>query len=1022
MPNQPKSVARRSRIVRLRLLALLILAGVFAAGMLFVSYQLEDVRGRVAEMLSERAGGRLELGALEIAGLRGVRVQDFEASLAPSGGPGIHIACPEILFQVDLMGLLYGAATIDLIRVDGAVITIDPPEAGAWTSGEASPPEMNAPTQSAGGGVDALFSAIDKALPTFPFRIRGEDCELHIHDITPGNDVAVTAMQLDAYRLADASDVTVSLDALMNGREDKPLHAHVRYGSAEDFDVRLSHGLISADDINVYLPAEQQFVPSGSISPTLRVSGFPGKSIFVAVDASYHGLTIRNQPEFLPPLDGRLMALAEYDARAQALEINRASVDSQAFSGALEGKVLLSGAEPEFDLVLRAARLPVRDVLNDVLAKQQADWGLGDVQLQEPFDVSVALRGTSSAPEFVVSAAIDGGHLELAPAQVAGLTASVDFGRIEAHWKGEGMPTGSLQITGGQVVHKPAGIRLDAITASARIEGNVIVLEPFSANFTGSPMVGSARYEMTTGKTDFALSGTFANIDDTPASRGLKDFYLAGSAGFRVSGSMSDGSISADVSVDATQTQIEFEWWLKKAKGIGAVLHGVHIDFTPKKRLQITGGVTLDATELSAAVDFSWRGGKLELDKIRAKTPRLDTGTADRCLFVPYRMSGGGASDATFEWDAIPEFDPGNKFTITGNLDNAIVLARGVETPIQVKNARIVVSTETAAESTGYVEIDAEQASVPSLSEKWLLPLEPEDLVHEEPVKPRAWTYKFRAAQIEFPPWKGTAFEGDATDTEGAFHMHRFAAEVDGGSLSGDYLLEKKDNIGHLKAQWDQVPAVYLLRHLELPEVVVGNATGHVDYAMDQDDPATLKGTGSFQIDNGKFSADFLISQLSETLQSDSTALPPSLNFSVLRSDLIFTGDRVDTPGLYLESEGLKVHGEGGFVTNGDIDYDIKVALSPSTADKIDILHNYFNIEGHKISQAELELGFHVSGPMFRPTSSVEGLPPVGVTLVSGAFEMTGEALKVIDLPRKLLVDMFKIGGGIAGARRQQAE
>jgi hypothetical protein len=82
---------------------------------------------------------------------------------------------------------------------------------------------------------------------------------------------------------------------------------------------------------------------------------------------------------------------------------------------------------------------------------------------------------------------------------------------------------------------------------------------------------------------------------------------------------------------------------------------------------------------------------------------------------------------------------------------------------------------------------------------------------------------------------------------------------------------------------------------------------------------------------------------------------------------------------------------------------------------QIPILRASFNVEGHRLTQNQIELVFHVKGPAFNPSSRVKGLPPVGVTLVSGAAELTSEAFKVIDIPRQILMDLFRIGGGIVG-------
>ena len=149
------------------------------------------------------------------------------------------------------------------------------------------------------------------------------------------------------------------------------------------------------------------------------------------------------------------------------------------------------------------------------------------------------------------------------------------------------------------------------------------------------------------------------------------------------------------------------------------------------------------------------------------------------------------------------------------------------------------------------------------------------------------------------------------------------------------------------------------------------------------------------------------------------SSLPPSLNFSRLNAQLSFNGDTVRTPTLLLESQGITIRGKGQFIKDGDMDYELQVAISPDVAQKIPLLRDSFNVGGHKLTQNDIELTFHVNGPTFNPSSAVAELPPVGVTLVSGAVEVTSDAIKVIDIPRQILVDLFKIGGGIVGVGKQ---
>jgi len=56
--------------------------------------------------------------------------------------------------------------------------------------------------------------------------------------------------------------------------------------------------------------------------------------------------------------------------------------------------------------------------------------------------------------------------------------------------------------------------------------------------------------------------------------------------------------------------------------------------------------------------------------------------------------------------------------------------------------------------------------------------------------------------------------------------------------------------------------------------------------------------------------------------------------------------------------------------------------------------------------------------PAFNPKGEVSGMPPLGITLVSSALEATSDAIRVIDIPRKILADLFRIGGGLVGVTR----
>lgn len=249
--------------------------------------------------------------------------------------------------------------------------------------------------------------------------------------------------------------------------------------------------------------------------------------------------------------------------------------------------------------------------------------------------------------------------------------------------------------------------------------------------------------------------------------------------------------------------------------------------------------------------------------------------------------------------------------------------------------------------------------------------------------------------------------------------MTQFAASLDGGgTIEGSYRNVRADNLYELDTRWKDISSTYLIEHLKYSNVLTGISSGHVSYSMDRDDPSTLKGEGAFDVRNGQFSADFLLAQFEEQFENDMAALPPSLRFRRLSADVGLAGDRVRTPRLELDSEGLSIKGAGHFVRDGDMDYNLSVSISPDTAEKIPVLKDGFNIQGLRLAQQNIDLAFHVTGPTFGPQGELAELPPVGVTLVSGALELTSEAFRVIDAPRRILVDLLRTGTGVVAATK----
>jgi hypothetical protein len=789
----------------------------------------------------------------------------------------------------------------------------------------------------------------------------------------------------------------------------------------EDFDLRIQHEGIESEALSALYGDSP--LKSGVFSPKLRLSGYPQRSLVASLEAEFAGITFAGQPSLIVPATGSLRMLANYDAGLRQLDVTAAQVRSNQISGSLDGTVDFSGTSPQLDLRLQADQLPFTALLDYALNTVQSDAGEVSFDVSSDYSLELGLRGTLESPSFTASTSVREGMFHFSPAGSGLPEAHLNVGGIDVTWDSETLlPTGSLRITGGFLKNVVSGLDAQDVTGSITLSEDSITLSPLSASFTGNPIVGQARYDLVSETFSFELDGTVANVEQLELVQDIQDLYLAGSVGMRANGKYRAGGLTMDMSLDATQAAVGFEWWFRKPVGVGTTVTSLNLDYAQNRSITFSGSVSVGTTPIAATVEVVRRGGAWKLESIRAKGTDIDAATANKCLNVPYTLESGHASEVNFTWERAGDVPEGKIISVQAAVDSAEVIPDTGSYPIKVRDLSLdLVADDSRPDLTGRATIEAGEVDMPPFGALWFTALRPSDpeLLALYPEKPRDWTFTVNASRADVPPWQGRNLSVTAKDTPGQLVLEQFEAEVDDGMISGSYRSQKADHLSALDATWTDVPAKYLIEHLDFPDILSGTATGRIAYQVDEDDPNTLQGEGSFDIRDGRFSPDFVFQQLTQTLEGDMNVLPPSLDFSSFSSGVRLEGDRVTTNGLTLAGQGLTITADGSFFIDGDMDYRIKVSIAPDTAQEIPLIRDYFNIQGHKISQNTIDLEFQVSGPTFKPRGQVAGLPPVGVTLVSGAFEMTSEAVKIIDLPRQLLIDLFKIGGGIVGSQKQ---
>ncbi len=990
------------RRTRAALLVLLLLPVVAAAGLLFIKYKLESFRDTVAKQAEERLGLRFGAKAVEVNGLRGLRVEGFDALFTTPLGPRLRVQAPETFIDIDLIDLFYGQMTVKRVLVEGASFTL---------SREAGQPWFNAPR---GGGL----------MPkTLSFRVTGRHCTLRIAGSQEETALELRELAFDVSRLPQSPDTVGRIHGLLGKGRGRPVQSTFRYGALEDFDLRVSGAGLVAADVNALLPAGARLAEESTMAPAIRLSGYPDHTLVISVHAPFTNLALADS-SLLPPLTGTLSTLASYQLDTHEVKLTSARLESAQMSGDVSGTLSVAQPPGVLDLRLSVEQFPLKEMARQAVQAALGQYGEVDFEIDDPYTIALALRGTLDTPTLSVKAKMEQGSVTFKPIDQRYPAADLRVGMVALSWDSTlRQPVGTLNITGGTLRHGALGLAADDITGTLVLRPGKAILDPLTATVAGNEMAGDVTYDFSTKTAAFGLTGVLADVERLNFMDKLGKGGVKGAVHLSCKGTAAPDQVVVQATVDLTQAEVEYDWFFLKPKGMGASVRDLHIDLKAKQSLTVAGILSAATSTVAFDAALAYRDGTWKPQTVTARSDAVNVLTTGECLRLPYRLSGENATEGTFAWRPSPTGKPGKGEITTSVFFPRISLEPGNNlAPIVCNDARLTAQFDNGPDpGTVSLRVEAREARVPALSSPWLPPFRPEDkeLDARFPRRPMVTRYELRADRISLPPWRGTNFEGTGFFSKEQNVIRHFAADIEGGGrLEGSYGVKRAENIGTLDVSWTEIPAIYLLRHMKFPELLTGTMTGEVHYSMDRDDPGTLEGGGRFDIRKGQFSADFVVQLLASQLDADLSALPPSLAFEQLRADVAFDGDKITTSDILLESEGIEISGGGYFILDGDMDYMIDVSISPKTAARIPVLAANLNISGHKATQTDIKLAFHITGPTFSPSGRVAGLPPVGVTLVNGAFTVGGEVVKIIDTPRQILIDLFKIIGGAVGVAK----
>lgn len=962
----------------------------------------------IQQALESRTGGRVEAEAVSVTGFRGFRVRDFSASTTSPTGTSVQVRVPELLIFLNFVDLFYGDIAIEpmlaveRVQADNAVVQIRLGEDGPRTDTTKEPRD------------------IDAILAKLPARTAGRNCRLEIEELAQGQGLIVSGLGFSVSRGRETGRLNAQVAGHLMEDADRRFEAALEYVSREDFRAELDVTALASSDLNRYLPPERRYVESGLVHPSVRLACSRGKAYDLFFEAPFENLVVRGQHEFLEPVSGSFSARASFSEPEGLVSLRSATIESDVVRAGLSGSVDLEGDTPRFDLELQAARLPIDKIVEHFSSEYVDEHGRLEFLLAEPYKITVEATGTPGDYRLTASSGPNTADLSFHPKQDRYPTVNLQLGRIDASWDSASKePKVSLQILGGRVAHAETGLTASDVSGSAQLNGTEVRIPFLNVNVGGDPIRAALTYDFETRSGSASASGTLSGLEDTVLHDSIRKTVLAGSAWASIKATIEENSFTVDADVDATQTAAEYDWWLDKPAGIG-VKGKVHLEVTPKKRLELTADAVLVDSTISVNVLSTHDGERWKLQSTEAHSERLDVVTAGKCLRIPYVITGGTATEGWHKWTRTSQDDQHWTIAMGCAIDNAAFLPydpslpEQSEHPFKVKDA--VVSSEMikGESKKGAVTVSVGEGETPPFDKPWFLPLLDAELAEKYPPTGRVWTYNITADKLAVPPWSGVDFSGTGYGDLEKAGLSRYEAVIDGGHMLGSYDYDRTDNVYKATNEWRDVPASYFIKHLDFPDVLGGKTTGNATWTQDIDDPRTLDGSGAFEVRNGQFNADYMIAQLEQIGGQDAT-LPPILRFESLGSKITFRQDRVETSDLRLKSDHIELSGKGWFVTEGDMDYDVRIRISPELAGEIPTLRESVTVEGYRIAQQDIELVFNITGPTLKPRSELTQAPPVSVTLVAGGLEMTSTALKVIDTPRKILIDLLKIGSGIVG-------
>lgn len=1014
MNNSDQTPPKRRRSVLKLILFILLLLTVVAivGGILVLRKNLDYVRELALNAIRQRTDVDINFVELQNEGLRTLTLKGLQIRAPLPEGGKVLLDADTVDVHLSLWGIVQRQVNVGNLIIEQAYLRLEGIGAPKPISNESGTSPNKTPLSWLQG------------LPRI--NVRGEKCAADIHFRNKETPLLLRDLTFSLLSHPGAALILGEVQGKISyGSSPLNILANGTFSQPMGFDVHIETSEFSPALLESFIRLPRGI--TGTASLILNAWGNPGKRIAATVDLNVKDFSYSALP-ISEAVSGTVSSFLHWQADKNRLDVLKCDVLSPLAEAQTSCCIDFNDDIPTLVLHTNITKIALDNILDQALPESIAKLGTLKTSFPQSLEINLSATGNLTAPKISSQIIIPSVQLSFQPHDKQLPEGNFEFSQGSFTWDNfSTLPLGAINISNGSVKSKTFGIEANTIMGTATVTPSGISLQPITAILSGKPFSGSLAYVHPEKKISFMLNGKLTELEKTPLHDVVKKLWLGGEVGFQVQGDYTiGGKLQATASAEVTRGMVAFEWWLRKPVGVGATIQLLEVTFVPQKSLEIKGQACIEDTHIRARLLYNPYKGIWKNMSIRIDIPQLEINSAGKCIQIPYKAVGGQCRDGFYESIAMKENPDYSTATVGGFFNDISFYPENGASPLICRNAQVnvvLINTDDERRSAE-LSVHAEEAHVPPFSEQWLLPIGPTDPTYAEkyPDKPRPWLYKLSADSIQLPPWEGRNFRGEVYSTDNETGFHFFGADVGEGNLEGTYKHEKEDNLMQLKATWNSIPARYIIRYLELPELLEGTISGEVDHVVDQDDPrTTMRSVGKFSIVKGHFLGDALRDTFRHAFSDSLAALhPAALQFDSISSDVRIEGDHIYTDNLIIKSAGMRIKGNGKWIMDGDLDYRIDVAITPDLAEQLPLLRDNFNIQGFRMTKRDIELGFHLKGPTFKPTGQLTGLPPISITLVSGAAEMTGEAMRLLDTPRQLFLSIFRIGGGILGATRTQ--